>query len=130
MVKKNFFKIFRPSSLRERLRARLENLLSLSRRSLFGRVVRLPSLFPFKRQEDEEDNDGDDRSDKGTKSTAAMAAGGKQAGAKRQQPVSRLLSMAASRRRRKEADRQMISINGKQYYVDDDGELKEWKERA
>lgn len=32
------------------------------------------------------------------------------------------------RKRRKESDRQMIMIDGKQYYVDDDGKLKEVKE--
>ena len=92
-------------SLRERIRARIEDLASLSRRSLFGRLVRMPSLLPFKRQQVDELEPG---------------AGGAR-GARRARPGSLL---ARRRKRRREADRQMISINGKQYYVDDEGELK------
>lgn len=89
------------SSLRGRLRSRLEDLANLSGRSLFGRVVRLPSLFPFKRQE-EETTDKDET-----------------AGSRRR---------SKRRRRKKDSDRQMISINGKQYYINDEGELKELKD--
>lgn len=64
-------------------------------------MVRLPSLFPFKRQEDE---------------------------AKEPLPKGRTGNIRRRKpkwRRNKDDDRQRITINGKHYYVDDDGELKE-----
>lgn len=98
-------------------------MLSLSRRSLFGRVVRLPSVFPFKRHEDEE---GDDRADAGA--ATGKPRGGALVTNGRTRP--RLLAglMGGRRRRRqRDSERQIIEINGKQFYVDDDGELKELK---
>lgn len=66
------------------------------RRSSLGNTLRLPKIFPFKRQE----------ADSGPKQS------------KRRNSLLR-------RRRKKESDRQMIMIDGKQYYVDDEGKLKE-----
>lgn len=96
--------------LRRRLQLRLEDLINLSRRSLFGRVVRLPTLFPFKRQE------SSDEASSAGKSPRKKANNGRRR---------RLLG----RRKKKEADRQMISIDGKQYYIDDDGALKELNDK-
>lgn len=66
---------------------------------MLANVFRLPNIFPFKRQEED-------------KTTAKS---------KRRNSFMR-------RRRKKEIDRQMIMIDGKQYYVDDEGKLKELKE--
>lgn len=85
-------------------------MINLSRRSLFGRVVRLPTLFPFKRQES-----SDEASSTGKSSRKKTNNGRRR----------RLLG----RRKKKEADRQMISIDGKQYYIDDDGSLKELNDK-
>lgn len=97
---------------------RLDDLISLSRRSLFGRVVRLPSLFPFKRQEAEAEGRDKKSGGKLSQPTHQPDSG----------PSSYRDKIRQRRKRRKESDRQMISINGKQYYVDDDGELKGLKE--
>lgn len=88
--------------MRVRTQAALENLMNLSRRSLFGRVIRLPSLLPFKRQERQQDTSEEAK------------------------PRKVLVRFRRNRKRRnKEPDRQMIFINGKQYYINDDGELVE-----
>lgn len=115
-------------SIRGRIRLRLEDLANLSRRSIFGRVIRLPSIFPFKRQQQDlgeslagtstnNDNNTNHRQHLDSKTNQQ---------AKKQ---SRLNSIRArQKRKKKESDRQMIIINGKQYYVNDSGELKEWTE--
>ena len=86
-------------------------MANLSRRSLFGRVVRLPAIFPFKRQQSDDEK---------SLPSGILSPGDQSTG---RRPL-----LSFRHRRRKESDRQMISINGKQYYVDDDGELKELKE--
>lgn len=93
-----------PFSFRDRLQSGLERLVNRSRRSvLFGRVIRIPSLFPFRRQE----------------------------GDKTIEPISQRSRRRRDRRRKsKELDKQMIFINGKQFYVDDDGKLKEAQDEA
>lgn len=96
--------------LRERIRSRLEDLISRSRRSLVGRMIRMPALFPFKRQQDE----GESGSNNLNKTNVSKSKGPR--------------GFFAKRKKKKESDRQMISIDGKQYYVDDDGALKELKE--
>lgn len=101
-------------SFGDRFRMRLEDIVNLSRRSLFGRIVRLPSLLPFKRQQDES----------ATKNNAKAS---NPSEPKVKQRRRRRLFRRNSRRHRKETDRQMIQINGKQYYVSDEGELKELK---
>lgn len=112
---------------------RFDDLLSLSRRNLFGtNVIRVPSLFPFKRQQQDPDSDED-----GDDSMAAVDGGSRNNlshALARNQKRGRLLSSRKRRagggrqRRDKDADRQRIFINGKKYYVDDDtGELKEVK---
>lgn len=98
----------------------------MSRRSLFGRVVRLPSIFPFKRQQQDLTdiapttiNNKNITNNKQTESKTNQQA----------RKLSRLSALRArQKRKKKEADRQMIIINGKQYYVNDSGELKEWLE--
>lgn len=97
------------ASFRARLENRLEQLLSLSRRTLVGRVIRLPALLPFKRHEPQPNQSVGIRSGP-------------------------LASFRRNRRRRNneelEPDRQKIFINGKQYYIDEDGELKELSSAA
>ena len=105
-------------------------MANLSRRSLFGRVVRLPAIFPFKRQQDGRQVGTADKqaADEEDDENADDAEGS----------LARKLRNRLSARRRKrrnnnsgaaanETDRQLITINGKQYYVDDDGELRELK---
>lgn len=100
---------------------RLDELVNLSRRSLFGRVIRVPSIFPFKRQEESSKLDNNKNNSK----PANQRPGKTPASSRR-----RNQRFSVVRRRKKESDRQMIQINGKQYYVDEDGELKESKDPA
>lgn len=76
----------------------------------------MPALFPFKRQQ--EGDEGAEKKIANKNSSTPVNSPNK--------PNRGLLS--ARRKKKKDADRQMISIDGKQYYVDDDGELKELKE--
>lgn len=88
--------------LRARTKAAVETLISLSRRTPFGSVIRLPSLLPFKRQERQLDTSQEART---------------------RNPLRRF--RRNRRRQIQDSDRQMIFINGKQYYINDDGQLVE-----
>lgn len=116
------------NSFRERFQARLEDVLKLSRRSLFGRVIRLPALFPFRRKESD-DSDIASSSDVAHKQQHAdNSSEDDPAGAK---PAGLLRGLFGNRKRAQaDSERQMISINGKQFYVDDEGELKEFKSKT
>lgn len=160
IITTNNAQINQPKSLGARLRLRLEDLVNLSRRSLFGRVVRLPALFPFAFKRQQQDN----RLEQNTVPVAALGANNDYNRAQRNDnklaPLHKLQLQqshqsysaeqaadgtkssnsngsirktisslrARQKRKRKEADRQMIFINGKQYYINDEGELKEWNE--
>lgn len=129
---------------------------------MFGRVVRLPSLFPFKRQQREEldstsatttnpvalgygdtSNGIDDhrltsqhhqqqpQQQQQQSSKLAVKGTSEESSGSNNNSLRKTLSSlrARQKRKRKEADRQMIFINGKQYYVNDDGELMEWDDK-
>jgi len=90
------------------VRSSIESLLNLSRRRPFNRLLKLPTLFPFKRQEEI-----DSSAPKAKGERNGLGGGGRR----------RFLRS----RKERMPDSQMIFINGKQFYVDDNGELKEFK---
>lgn len=80
-------------------------------------MIRVPTLFPFKRQESP-DNEAPTQT--GKSSTKKANNGGSNSRRRR----------LLGRRKKKETDRQMISIDGKQYYIDEDGALKELNDKS
>lgn len=115
-------------SFGERLRNRVQDLVKFSRPSLFGRLIRVPSLLPFKRHQTVDNNDDDESSPPGfitpltgrlhtTIGASRLRKDNKTKNDKR--PLSR------RERRTRLKDRQLININGQQFYLDDDNTLKQ-----
>lgn len=91
----------------------------------------MPSLFPFKRQE-ENSNTGEKAQNTPTvnsTSTSKKDSSNPSKTSTTRRP-SAWRRMRRRKDKRKDHDRQMISINGKQYYVNDDGELKDWNDQS
>lgn len=93
----------------------------------------MPSLFPFKRQE-ENSNTGEKAQNTPTVNSTSTSTSKKDSSNPSKTSTTRRPSAWRRLRRRKDKrkdhDRQMISINGKQYYVNDEGELKDWNDQS
>lgn len=91
----------------------------------------MPSLFPFKRQE-EISSTGEKTATQNSSSVTSLKKGdssSKTTSTTRRPSAWKILRRRKGKKKDRH-DRQMISINGKQYYINDDGELKDWNDQS